>query len=327
MGSYLGKPEPPARAVGRGARDLRERLARPNPAVPTPARRLSFSKRCCREDMNGASAPVGRTALNVALSPARHTDCTPVRVLHGPIDFNGETPIVMNRPFMSPRRRYPTHQPQFSMPGSLPSVYIDGFPRKPLLSPKHSQMRSPGTVKIARPDANIARSPVLNSLLSTSSTSPSVTCPPPDPCAKETVLNAIRERRKRMNKDEEYNGSGEMENKRRRQVTSENGESSAESPVVNGSLACVCKSDTLKRALNTLDEMSNKRSRTSSNSSLSSCTMNGFTVPSHNAITSSYSSSRVLLQKRKRNCQNTSVISSPSSSRSQTPDVSSKKAR
>ncbi|XP_077150624.1 nuclear envelope pore membrane protein POM 121 isoform X1 [Ranitomeya variabilis] len=281
MGSYLGKPEPPVRAVGRGARDLRERLARPNPAVPTPARRLSFR----------------------------------------------ETPIVINRTFMSPRRRYPTHQPQFSMPGSLPSVYIDGFPRKPLLSPKHSQMRSPGTVKIARPDANIARSPVLNSLLSTSLTSPSVTCPPPDPCAKETVLNAIRERRKRINKDEEYNGSGEMENKRRRQVSSENGESSADSPVVNGSLACVSKSDTLKRALNTLDETSNKRSRTSSNSSLSSCAMNGFTIPSHNAITSSYSSSRVLLQKRKRNCQNTSEISSPSSSRSQTPDVSSKKAR
>ncbi|XP_073421844.1 uncharacterized protein [Dendrobates tinctorius] len=281
MGSYLGKPEPPARAVGRGARDLRERLTRPNPTVPTPARRLSFR----------------------------------------------ETPIVINQTFMSPCRRYPTHQPQFSVPGSLPPVYIDGFPRKPLLSPKHSRMRSPGTVKIARPDANIARSPVLNSLLSASSTSPSVTCPPPDPCAKETVLNAIRERRKRINKDEENCESGELENKRRRQVSNGNGESSAESPVVNGSLSCGSKSDTLKRALNTLDETSNKRSRTSSNSSLSSCTINGFTMSSHNAITSSLSSSRVLLQKRKRNYQNTSVISSPSSSRSQTPDVSSKKAR
>ncbi|KAM4047264.1 nuclear envelope pore membrane protein POM 121 isoform 2-T2 [Anomaloglossus baeobatrachus] len=279
MGSYLGKQEAPGRAVGRGTRDLRERLARPNPTVPTPARRLSFR----------------------------------------------ETPIVINRTLMSPRRRYPTHQPQFSMPGSLPTVYIDGFPRKTLLSPKHSQMRSPVTVKIARPDANIARSPVLNSLLSASSPSPSVTCAPPDPCAKETVLNAIRECRKRMNKDDEYNG--ETENKRRRQVSSGSGEYSAESPVVNGSLSCVSKSDTLKRALNTLDETTNKRSRTSSNSSLSSCTMNGFSMPTHNAITSSFSSSRVLLQKRKRNCQNTSVISSPSSSRSQTPDVSAKKIR
>lgn len=42
MGSYLGKQEPPARGVGRGVRDLKERLTRPNPTVPTPARRLSF---------------------------------------------------------------------------------------------------------------------------------------------------------------------------------------------------------------------------------------------------------------------------------------------
>ncbi|XP_073421825.1 nuclear envelope pore membrane protein POM 121C-like isoform X2 [Dendrobates tinctorius] len=118
-----------------------------------------------------------------------------------------------------------------------------------------------------------------------------------------------------------------MENKSRRQVSNGIGESSAESPVVNGSLTSGSKSDTLKRALNTLDETSNKCSRTSSNGSLSSCTINGFTMSSHNAITSSLSSSRVLLQKSKRNYQNTSVISSPSSSRSQMPDVFSKKAR
>ncbi|XP_069801277.1 nuclear envelope pore membrane protein POM 121 [Dendropsophus ebraccatus] len=283
MGSYLGKQEPPARGVGRGTRDLKERLTRPNPAVLTPARRLSFR----------------------------------------------ETPVVTNRTFMSPRRRYPTHQPQYSMPGSLPSVYEDGFPRKTLLSPKHYQLRSPVTVKIARPDPNITRSPVLNSLLSPHLASPSVTIAPPDPCARETVLNAIRESRKRISKDEDYSADRGMENKRRRQVSSGSGESPSESPVVNGSLSYVSKSDTLKRALNThlLDETVNKRSRTSSNSSLSSCTMNGLTMPTHNAITSSFSSSRVLLQKRKRNCPNTSVISRSPSSRSQTPDLSAKKAR
>lgn len=230
---------------------------------------------------------------------------------------------------MSPRRRYPTHQPQYSMPGSLPTVYGDGFPRKTLLSPKHSQMRSPVTVKIARPDPNISRSPVLNSLLSPSLAPPPVTCSPPDPCAKETVLNAIRESRKRMNKDEECSASRGLENKRRRQISSGSGESSSESPMVNGSLSYISRSDNLKRAQNTqlLDEMVHKRTRTSSSSSLGSCTMNGFTMPTHNAITSSFSSSRVLLQKRKRNCQNTSVISSPPSSRSETPDLSAKKAR
>ncbi|KAG9485801.1 hypothetical protein GDO78_008730 [Eleutherodactylus coqui] len=283
MGSYLGKQEPPARGACRGARDLQERLARPNPSVPTPARRLSFR----------------------------------------------ETPVVTNRPFLSPRRRYPTHQPQYSIPGSLPSVYGDGFPRKILLSPKYSQLRSPGTVKIARPDPNISRSPVLTSLLSPSTASPSPSCPPPDPCAKETVLNAIRESRKRMNKDEQYTAGGGIENKRRRQASSGSGASPSGSPVVNGSLSYVSKSDLLKRTLNTqmLDETVNKRSRTSSNSSLSSCTMNGIMMPTHNAITSSFSSSRVLLQKRKRNCQSTSAVSSLPSSRSQTPDLSAKKAR
>ncbi|XP_044139842.1 nuclear envelope pore membrane protein POM 121 [Bufo gargarizans] len=283
MGSYLGKQEPPARGMGRGARELKERLTKPNPAVPTPARRLSFR----------------------------------------------ETPVVSNRTFMSPRRRYPTHQPQYSMPGSLPTVYIDGFPRKTLLSPKHSQIRSPMTVKIARPDPTIARSPVLTSLLSPSLASPSVSCTPPDPCAKETVLEAIRESRKRMNKDEDYSASGVMDTKRRRSISSGSGESSLESAVVNGSLSSFSKSDTLKRALNTqmLDETANKRSRTSSNSSFSSCAINGLAMPTHNAITSSFSSSRVLLQKRKRNCHNSSVVSSSPSSRSQTPDLSAKKAR
>ncbi|KAM3934073.1 nuclear envelope pore membrane protein POM 121 [Leptodactylus fuscus] len=282
MGSYLGKQEPPARGVGRGARELKERLTKPNPTVPTPARRLSFR----------------------------------------------ETPVVTNRPFMSPRRRYPTHQPQYSMVGSLPTVYGEGFPRKTLLSPKHSQLRSPVTVKIARPDQNIVRSPVLNSLLSPSLVPPPVISAPPDPCAKETVLNAIRESRKRMNKDE-YGASGGLENKRRRQISDGSGESPSDSPVVNGSLSYVSKSDSLKRAQNTqlLDDIVNKRSRTSSNSSLSSSTMNGFPMATHNAITSSFSSSRILLQKRKRNCQNTSVVSSSPSSRCQTPDFSAKKAR
>ncbi|XP_072285131.1 nuclear envelope pore membrane protein POM 121 isoform X2 [Pyxicephalus adspersus] len=254
MGSYLGKQEPPARGMGRGARELKEKLSRPNPAVPTPARRLSFR----------------------------------------------ETPGMSNRAFLSPRRRYPIHQPQYSLPGSLPTVYFDGYQKKCLLSPKSSLVRSPVTVKIARPDPNIARSPVLNNLLSPGPASPLVQSAP-DPCAKETVLNAIRESRKR-NKDEEHGASGELENKRR--------------------------TDSLKRGLGShiMEDGSNKRSRTSSISSLSGSTLNGITMASHNAITSSYSSSKLILQKRKRS-QNISAVSSSPSSRSQTPDLSAKKAR
>ncbi|CAI9561180.1 unnamed protein product [Staurois parvus] len=282
MGSYLGKQDPPARAVGRGSRELKERLSRPNPAVATPARRLSFR----------------------------------------------ETPRLSSRAFLSPRRRYPIHQPQYSMPGSLPTVYFDGYQKKCLLSPKSSLVRSPVTVKIARPDPNIARSPVLDDLLSPGPASPLVQCSP-DPCAKETVLNAIRERRKRMNKDEEHSTIGGLENKRRRQASSGSRDSSFEYPLPNGTLpSCVSKPDSLKRGLNSqvLEDTVNKRSRTSSMSSLSSSAMNGLAMSSHNAITSSYSSSKVILQKRKRT-QNVSAVSSSPSSRSQTPDLSAKKAR
>ncbi|KAM5179948.1 nuclear envelope pore membrane protein POM 121 [Mantella aurantiaca] len=282
MGSYLGKQEPPARPMGRGAKELKERLSRPNPAVPTPTRRLSFR----------------------------------------------ETPGISNRAFLSPRRRYPIHQPQYSMPGSLPTVYFDGYQKKCLLSPKSSLVRSPVTVKIARPDMNITRSPVLDGLLSPGPASPLVQCEP-DPCAKETVLNAIRESRKRMNKDKEQGASGELESKRRRQVSSGSRDSSFEYPLPNGTLpSYVSKPDSLKRGLNSqvLEDCGNKRSRTSSISSLGSSAMNGAAMPSHNAITSSYSSSNVILQKRKRT-QTVSAVSSSPSSRSQTPDLSAKKAR
>ncbi|KAM9320292.1 nuclear envelope pore membrane protein POM 121 [Gastrophryne carolinensis] len=252
MGSYLGKQEPPPRVMGRGTLALKERLARPNPTVATPARRLSFR----------------------------------------------ETPAASSRAFLSPRRRYPIHQPQYSMPGSLPTVYLDGFQKKALLSPKSYSVRSPVTVKIARPDPNVTRSPMMDNLRSPEP----VVQFPPDPCAKETVLNAIKESRKRMNK-EEHGSSGGLESKR--------------SP------------DGLKRGLNlqALDDHVNKRSRTSSISSLNSSALNGPAGCTHNAITSSYSSSRELLQKRKRGLQNTSAVSSSPSSRSQTPDLSAKKSR
>ncbi|KAM4699280.1 nuclear envelope pore membrane protein POM 121 [Discoglossus pictus] len=283
MGSYLGKQEPPPRALGRGARELKDQLSRPNPTVPTPTRRLSFR----------------------------------------------ETPTVYsNRTYMSPRRRYPTHQPQYSMTGSLPMVCLDGYHRKTLLSPRNSVVRSPVTVTIAPPDSNIARSPVLDHLLSPYSTSPS-THTAPDPCAKETVLSAIRESRKRMNKDEEYSTLGGLENKRRRQYSSGSGHSPFDSMLVNGApSSLVTKPDNLKRGLGlqVLDDHASKRSRASSNSSLSGSVMNGVPMPAHNAITSSYSSSRGL-QKRKRNVQNTSIISSTPSSRCQTPEWPVKKAR
>ncbi|XP_075450579.1 nuclear envelope pore membrane protein POM 121 [Ascaphus truei] len=283
MGSYMGKQEPPAGPLGRGSREIREQLSRPNPAVLTPARRLSFR----------------------------------------------ETPCVSNRNLMNPRRRYPTHQPHYSMPGSFPMVCLDGYQRKILLSPKNSMMRSPVTVKIARPDSNIAHSPVLDHLLALSPASTSVHSAP-DPCAKETVLSAIRDSRKRTAKDEECSVLEGQETKRRRPHTSGSGQSTFKPLVANGTpSSLVSKPDNLKRALNLQvpDDTIGKRCRTSSVSSVNSPMMNGLPMSSHNAITSSYSSGPDLLQKRKRSVQNTSTVSSTSSSRCQTPEWQVKKAR
>ncbi|XP_053562283.1 nuclear envelope pore membrane protein POM 121 isoform X2 [Bombina bombina] len=255
MGSYLGKQEPPPRGVTRGSRDIKDKLARPNPAVPTPTRRLSFR----------------------------------------------ETPSMPSRGYLSPRRRYPIHQPQYSMAGSLPMVCLDGYQRKALLSPRNSAVRSPVTIRIAPPDSKIPRSPVADNLLSPSMASPSIHNIP-DPCAKETVLKAIKESRKRLNKDEEHSFGG-LESKRSR-------------------------TECLKRGINLQvddDDHNSKRSRTSSISSLNNSLANGIPMSTRNAITSSYSSSRGL-QKRKRAVQNTSV-SSNASSRCQTPEWPVKKSR
>ncbi|XP_053313352.1 nuclear envelope pore membrane protein POM 121 [Spea bombifrons] len=281
MGSYMGKQEPPPRALGRGGKEIKAMLTRPNPDVVTPARRLSFR----------------------------------------------ETPVVTNRAYMSPRRRYPIHQPQYNMAGSLPMVCLDGYQRKTLLSPRNHGFRSPVTVKIARPDASTAHSPVLN-LLSPSPASPSTQCPP-DPCAKETVLNAIRESKKRLNKDDDNTVFGGIVNKRRRHGS--RGSGAGFEPLVTNGLQSypLSKPDSMKRGQNmqAVDETASKRSRTSSNSSLSNATMSGVPMSAHNAISSSYSSTKDLLQKRKRSMLNNSIVSSTASSRCQTPEWPVKKAK
>ncbi|XP_063812199.1 nuclear envelope pore membrane protein POM 121-like [Pseudophryne corroboree] len=308
MGSYLGTLEPPAR--GRGTRDLPERMR--------------------------------------ALNPALHAPALPHAIR--------EKPVFSNRTFVCPRRRYPTHQPKYYMSGILPTVYSDDYPRKPVLLRRNSMVHS--SVIIPHPGPSIYRSPILDKLLPVA----------PDPCAKETVLNAIRESRKRMNKDEyndsadlesntsldkllpvapdpcteetvltairqsrkrtnndeEYSDSDDLENNTRMQTTSGSAESSFESSVANYATD-VLMSDNLKRGLSEqpLDDNVMKRSRTSSDTSFNSIPKRGFpNMHSHNVITSSYSSLIYPLQKSERSSPNTPAVSSSSLSRSQTPDVS-----
>nr|KAF6441915.1 hypothetical protein HJG63_015646 [Rousettus aegyptiacus] len=187
---------------------------------------------------------------------------------------------------------------------------------------------SPVTVRIAPPDSKLTRFPPPEQLISSALSSPSSNAP--DPCAKETVLSALKERKKRTAEEEEQIFTDGQENKRRRHDSSGSGHSAFEPLVANGVPASfVPKPGSLKRGLNSQssDDHLNKRSRTSSMSSMTSTYTSGIPSSSRNAITSSYSSSRGFSQLWKRSGPSSSPFSSPASSRSQTPERPAKKIR
>uniref|UniRef100_A0A8C9M7N9 Nuclear envelope pore membrane protein POM 121C n=1 Tax=Panthera tigris altaica TaxID=74533 RepID=A0A8C9M7N9_PANTA len=187
---------------------------------------------------------------------------------------------------------------------------------------------SPVTVRIAPPDSKLARSPIPEQIINSTLSSPSNNAP--DPCAKETVLSALKERKKRTVEEEDQIFFDSQENKRRRHDSSGSGHSAFEPLVANGvPAAFVPKPGSLKRGLNSQssDDHLNKRSRTSSMSSLTSTYTGGIPSSSRNAITSSYSSSRGFSQLWKRSGPSLSPFSSPASSRSQTPERPAKKIR
>ncbi|KAL8198694.1 UNVERIFIED_CONTAM: hypothetical protein K2H54_021000 [Gekko kuhli] len=228
------------------------------------------------------------------------------------------------------RRRYPIKKAQYASLGTLPSICWDGYRRKPRLSTHNSPLvQSPVTVKIARPDSYIGRSPLLERLASPLTFSP-VPNSTLDPCAKETVLSALKESRKRNAEDGDQSFPSSQDNKRRRHDSSGSGQSAFEPLVANGAPASlVPKPGSLKRSLasHSLDNGSSKRSRTSSLSSVNSLYVGGIPSSIRNAIASSYSSTRGLSQLWKRSGPSTSPLSSPASSRSQTPERPNKKAR
>ncbi|NXC86841.1 P121C protein, partial [Cercotrichas coryphoeus] len=230
-----------------------------------------------------------------------------------------------------PRRRYPLPDARPTVPLCLPAArWEGGSPRSAPWARRAGPLRSPVTVRIAPPAVGIARSPALEQLVSplafpaTSS---------PDPCAKETVLNAIRESRKRAveeDEEEDQTFGNDQESKRRRHDSSGSGQSAFEPLVANGAPASLIpKPGSLKRGLVSQcpDDCSNKRSRTSSMSSLNNTYTGGIPSSIRNAIASSYSSSRGLTQLWKRSGVSMSCVSSPVSSRPQTPEWPLKKAR
>ncbi|KAG2459256.1 PO121 protein, partial [Polypterus senegalus] len=206
---------------------------------------------------------------------------------------------------VTPHRRYAIQQAGYSSIGVLPSVQWDGFHKKSVLLPRNSAMpHSPVTVKIARPDSGKFRSPFLENLASPvtfqSPLAEPSTVTVSDPCAKETVLNALKESRKRrVEEEEERSFNEEQDNKRR--------------------------PGTLKRGSNSLvlEDTVMKRSRTSTGNS-QNCGVPG---SARNPVLSSYSSLRGYSKWKKNSTFNTSPLSSPESSRPQTPERAPKKPR
>ncbi|XP_037604473.1 nuclear envelope pore membrane protein POM 121 [Sebastes umbrosus] len=284
MGSYIGRPEsPPAGEMrpraGRNTRELlRERLSRPNHAVYTPNRRLSFT---------------------------------------------GEPPGSGSRFTITPQRHYPLQQPGVSSVGVLPPVNWDGFRKKNILSPRNSQtVLSPVTVKIARPDHH--SSPSLDHL-----SCAGLPRAPVDPCSRESVLKVLKESRKREVEEEDRSFTTEQKSKRRRNDSGGSAHSAFEPLLPNGTPSqLVPKPGTLKRGMTSLAEDSiMKRSRCSSISSGSGVhAPRGTPGTMRNPIQSSYSSTLGLSQWKKRSAPS-SPLSSPGSSRCQTPEGVSKRPR
>uniref|UniRef100_A0AAY4EJT9 POM121 transmembrane nucleoporin n=1 Tax=Denticeps clupeoides TaxID=299321 RepID=A0AAY4EJT9_9TELE len=291
MGSYIGKPESPsapARVAGGSGHcpnpreQLRERLSRPNHAVHTPNRRLSFGE------------PLG-TVSRFAITPQRH---------------------------------YPLQQPGTTAAlGILPPAQWEGFRKKNVFSPRNSStVHSPVTVKIARPDSHASQAVLFNHL-----NSPSTTVSP-DPCSRESVLSILRENRKREVEEEDERCHAEGQKSKRRRHDSGGSSHSAFEPLLANGLPSllVPKPGSLKRGLNVsvAEESMMKRSRTSSISSVSGGSRAAGVLGSdRNPIRSSYSSSHGYKQRKSSSNFSISPLTSPGSSRSQTPERAAKKAR
>ncbi|XP_051787202.1 LOW QUALITY PROTEIN: nuclear envelope pore membrane protein POM 121 [Erpetoichthys calabaricus] len=233
---------------------------------------------------------------------------------------------------VTPHRRYAIQQAGYSSVGVLPSVQWDGFHKKSVLLPRNSAMpHSPVTVKIARPDSGKFRSPFLENLASPvtfqSPLAEPSTVTVSDPCAKETVLNALKESRKRrVEEEEERSFNEEQDNKRRRHDSSGSAHSAFEPLLANGSPSLLIpKPGSLKRGSTRLSWriLWMKRSRTSTGNS-QNCGVPG---SARNPVLSSYSSLRGYSKWKKNSTFNTSPLSSPESSRPQTPERAPKKPR
>ncbi|XP_068187885.1 nuclear envelope pore membrane protein POM 121 [Antennarius striatus] len=259
-----------------------------------------------------------REQLREKLSRPNHAVYNPNRRL----SFAGESPGTPGRFTITPQRHYPLQRSGVSSVGVLPPVGWDGFRKKNILSPRNVPAAfSPVTVKIARPDHHSCQSLDLSCV--------GLPRAPADPCSRESVLKVLKESRKREVEEEDRSFTTEQRSKRRRNDSDGSAHSAFGPLLLNGAPSqLVPKPGSLKRGMTSLmEESTMKRSRTSSISSGSGVhSPRGTPGTARNPIHSSYSSSRGLIQWKKTSAPS-SPLSSPGSSRCQTPEGASKRSR
>uniref|UniRef100_A0A8C6JCP3 Uncharacterized protein n=1 Tax=Melopsittacus undulatus TaxID=13146 RepID=A0A8C6JCP3_MELUD len=162
------------------------------------------------------------------------------------------------------------------------------MPRGSPWARRPAPLRSPVTVKVA----GLAHSPALTQQILARNFQDKSS---PDPCAKETVLSAIKECRKRPLQQEDNQALGsDHDNKRRRCGGSESGQLAIKTPEANGAPASlVPKPEAMKRDLDSHHSEEYSKSNFSSPSKTYTA---GIPGSERNAIASSYSSSRGLPQ-------------------------------
>lgn len=202
-------------------------------------------------------------------------------------------------------RRFPMNRSRNSIMGPHPSWWESYFKRS-IWSLRHPRATwSPVTIRLAPRERTAPPSTAPAEVTNSAGVSPSEK--PPDPCAKETVLRALRECKKGKVRWEEPLFHESLDSKRRITET----RSSAIKPLMqNGVLTSfVPRPEPLKRSLDCWgsDHSLNNRPSCSSMDSLASTHTGGPLSSQRNAIASSYSSSRDSSEPWKRSIPSTSL--------------------
>ncbi|XP_019486753.1 PREDICTED: POM121-like protein 2 [Hipposideros armiger] len=269
MGSYLGKSGPPPLSPGEGRTDVPRR-----PVIRRPVQSLHQVHRVQYVHRAHPAPRFRPWRRQPSWGPARPTGW------------------VVSEAW----RRFPGRRPQNPIVGPLPSALWESYWNFRIWPPRPRAAWSPVTIKIAPPEPRgvPSKSPAR---VSSAESSPSEK--PSDPCAKETVLRALRECRKgRVRRQEPLlpewkNSEGSPDAK-----------PSAFKPLTQNevSTSLVPRPGSLKRSLDSgsSDHSLHKRPCCSSVSSWASTEIGGLCGSKKNAIISSYSSSRDLSKHYKR---------------------------